>query len=116
MTTVKFSSKIFRFFFIAVVFLILSQSSALPQNKNNFADSLSTVLQKKLLLDNSQKLEIKKILIDFISQPESESTIKTAHEKISNVLNKKQKAKFDIIRNEWWQAVNSKRNSGNQKK
>lgn len=116
MPAFKFTAKIYQRLFFVLLFLLLSVSSILPQSKNNFADSISAVLQKKLLLDNSQKLEVKKILINYINQPESETSISNAHNKISNLLDKRQKAKFDIIKKEWWQTINNKRKSVNRQK
>jgi len=59
-------------------------------------------LQQKILLSDEQTTKVKDILNDLLSKNPSDGKILTAAEdKINTLLDEKQKAKFDIIKNEW---------------
>ena len=93
----------------ALIFLILSlfnfpmSNSIAAVVNGKQAEASAEKLQFKILLNDSQTNEIKAILSSFInennfSQENSQSTLN----KIETLLTPKQKAKFDIIKTEWW--------------
>jgi hypothetical protein len=59
-------------------------------------------LQQKILLSDEQTAKVKDILNDLLSKNLADGkNLTAAEDKINSLLDAKQKAKFDIIKNEW---------------
>ncbi len=94
---------------IVIIFLALSMynfpmsDSAASIVNGKQAELSAEKLQFKILLNDSQKNEIKTILSSFITKNNfSEENSEKTLAQIETVLTPKQKAKFDIIKTEWW--------------
>ena len=98
-------------FFILISSTILSSAETILQdNANAKINEMTTKLVKKLLLTKNQEEEVKNILIEYFKGLENisgngsvEKKVRgIADAKIEDILDKKQKMKFDIIREDWW--------------
>jgi len=70
------------------------------------AQKVSVRLQQKLLLTDDQTSKIKSLVIDNFSQiKENKTTV--IETKIISLLNDKQKEKFNIIKKDWLQSLQS---------
>ena len=94
---------------IAAIVLIFSISLFAQKDSSNvlllnkLAESYAVKLQQKILLSDVQTSKIKSFLSSFVKGDISAGeNIKSLQAQIENVLDKKQKAKYQIIRNEWW--------------
>ena len=70
-------------------------------------DEVTSILKQKVLLSNDQEIKVKQILNELQSKLAANSESKTeliglAQSKIESLLDKKQKLKYDIIKNEIW--------------
>ncbi len=90
--------------------ILISAESTLQDNGNAKVNKMTNKLAKKLLLTKDQEVKVKNILIEYFKGLESISgngsvekkVRKIADAKIENLLDNKQKMKFDIIREDWW--------------
>jgi hypothetical protein len=113
----KLKNKILSTKFLNLAFIIListtiliSAESTLQDKGNAKINEMTTKLVKKLLLTKIQEEEVKNILIEYFKGLENisgngsieEKVRKIADTKIENLLDDKQKMKFDIIREDWW--------------
>ena len=97
------------FFFIAINFS--SAQSNLQDNTNKKIEEMMKKMTNKLLLTDVQNKKIESILKDYFSGIKNNSTesedIKKlrsdSETKIINILDSKQKMKYGIIKDEWWQ-------------
>jgi hypothetical protein len=71
------------------------------------AQKVSVRLQQKLLLTDDQTAKIKNIVIDNYSQIKDNKT-SVIETKVISILNDKQKDKFNIVKKEWLQSLQSK--------
>ncbi len=63
----------------------------------------AAMLQQKILLNDKETDQIKSILTEFAgSNNFSEINSQNTLLKVESVLDQRQKAKFDIIKTEWW--------------
>jgi archaellum component FlaF (FlaF/FlaG flagellin family) len=90
--------------------ILISAKSTLQDNGNAKVDEMTDKLAKKLLLTKNQEVKVKNILNEYFKGLENISgngsiekkVRKIADAKIENLLDNKQKMKFDIIREDWW--------------
>jgi uncharacterized protein (UPF0333 family) len=90
---------------LIIIFLALSNTT-LSQTDKQISDAVST-LKQKLLLTDSQEKQISGILTqvskDISAKPENkDNLVKDAQSKVESLLDKKQKMKYDIIKNDFW--------------
>lgn len=83
-------------------------SSQLQDDKK--ITEIASILTQKVLLSKDQESKVQNILSDLqnaiSSKPESKSDlIKDAQDKIESLLDKKQKMKYDIIKNDLWKKI-----------
>lgn len=80
------------------------------ENKESVSNLVST-LKQKVLLDDDQTTSIEKILTELVGKSKNSedktSIIQEAQKKVESYLDRKQKMKYDIIKNEWWKQVSS---------
>ena len=89
-------------FTLSMLSYAMSDSVSTAINKKQ-AEVFSSKLQQKILLNDSQTDQIKSILTLYISQSNfSEENSEITLNKVESVLTQRQKAKFDIIKAEWW--------------
>lgn len=113
------------YFFIVVLTLLLLSFSARAQiNTSGQLDNVEitfvvTKLQNKVLLNDTQVTFIKQVLQKYsveitklqnlVQQSSQNSTrqklVNDTNQQIESVLDGRQKMKYDIIENEWWECV-----------
>lgn len=86
------------------VFLISSNSYSQTQSK--VAEDMAVKLQQKVLLSKDQTDKVKEILITYFGNM-NQSSLETAKKSIESILDNRQKAKYDIIKNDWWKKIQS---------
>ncbi len=96
------SGKIFVSLLVISFFLISVNSFA--QNKNQVADDMATKLQQKVLLSKDQTDKVKDILINYL-QNYTQASLESAQKTLESILDKRQKAKYDIVKSDWWNSV-----------
>ena len=96
------SGKIFVSLLVISFFLISLNSFA--QNKNQVADDMATKLQQKVLLSKDQTDKVKDILINYL-QNYTQASLESAQKTLESILDKRQKAKYDIVKSDWWNSV-----------
>ncbi len=88
--------------FLMVTFI--ASLSVYAQTKNKAAEEMSVKLQQKVLLTKDQTNKVKDILENYFNTT-NQSTLESSKKGIEAVLDKKQKAKYDIIKKDWWNSV-----------
>ncbi len=91
--------------FIFVLF-INNNTSGVQQDEKK-TDEITNILKQKVLLTSEQETKVKEIIFELqnkiTANPESKSqSINQAQNKLESLLDKKQKLKYDIIKNEIW--------------
>ena len=71
---------------------------------NDKAQKVSARLQQKLILTDDQTSKIKSLIIDNFSQIKENKT-SVFETKIISLLNDKQKEKFNILKKDWLQSL-----------
>jgi DNA-binding transcriptional regulator of glucitol operon len=91
--------------------LALQFSNIVAQEKNESVDNLVSTLKQKVLLNDDQTTSIEKVLTELVSKSKTvedkNSLIQDAQKKVESYLDRKQKMKYDIIKNEWWKQVSA---------
>jgi hypothetical protein len=94
-----------------IIFILLLGVMVLHAQANkdivDKAQKVSVRLQQKLLLTDDQTAKIKNIVIDNYSQIKDNKT-SVIETKVISILNDKQKDKFNIVKKEWLQSLQSK--------
>jgi len=88
----------------------ISAKSTLQDNSDSKVSEMTDKLVKKLLLTKNQEEDVKNILNEYFRVLENisgngsveEKVREIAESKIEDILDNKQKMKFDIIREDWW--------------
>lgn len=112
------------FFVIVLTLLLLSLSTRAQINTSGHLDNVEitfvvTKLQNKVLLNDSQVTLIKQVLQKYsvdianLQNPAQQSSqnstkqklVNDTNQQIESVLDGRQKMKYDIIENEWWECV-----------
>ena len=94
---------IFIVLFTAISQFSYSQSdSTAKKNINNIIKTTVDKLQQKILLNDNQNTRIEKILSTDINVNYLLKNKEAILNKIEELLNNRQKAKFEIIKEEWW--------------
>ena len=76
--------------------------SSISAKKADNAKVSAEKLHQKILLSDEQTAKVKDILNDLLSKSTADGkNLTAAQDKINGLLDPKQKAKFDIIKNEW---------------
>jgi hypothetical protein len=101
-------------YFLIIVLLALFGtinilSTTVIQDDKAINDFAST-LKQKVLLSNDQEAKVINIMTELqnniSSKPENKSEyVKTAQTKVENLLDSKQKMKYDIIKNDLWKKI-----------
>ncbi len=109
MNSVKFKLiKNISFFFLLLVFFAANISFA--QNNEKTASNKTAVensgqkLQQKILLSDAQTSKVENILSKY-SDEIKDNKYQNANKEIISLLDDKQSAKYDIIKDDWWKSV-----------
>ncbi len=96
--------KIYKILIALIIILSFLSSNSPAQNKQQVAQDMALKLQQKILLSGDQTTKVKNILVNYIGN-NNQSSLKDAQKSIESILDKRQKAKYDIIKNDWWNSV-----------
>lgn len=96
--------KMNRFFISLIVLFFFISLNSLSQTKNQTAEDLAVKLQQKVLLSKDQTNKVTDILTAYFKNS-NQSSLENAKKSVESILDKRQKAKYDIIKNDWWNAV-----------
>lgn len=105
--------KIYKILISVIIILIVLSSDSFAQNNKQTAADMAVKLQQKVLLSNEQTAQVKDILTKYIG---NKSSLQEAQKSIESILDKKQKAKFNIIKNDWWNSVQKESSAPDQKR
>lgn len=83
-----------------------AQGESQQQTQKIVVENLSTKLEQKVLLNNEQLTKVKAILNSYFNN-RTESSLNSAREEVEKLFDNRQKAKYGIIKNEWWNSVAS---------
>lgn len=96
------------FLSITIALIILVSSPAIfsqveEKSNDELVKSMSDNLKQKILLSDDQTAKVKSILSVYVSNKNAtDEDLKTAQLQIENLLDNKQKMKYNILKNEWW--------------
>jgi len=103
--------KLFTSFGILILAGIFFFSSAVtaqttPKQLTDGTEKIALKLQQKVLLTDEQTTKVKSIISAYFDSDKSPDNLAEAQKKIETILDPKQKAKYDIIKADWWKSVN----------
>ncbi len=93
-----------RILIILMLAFFIASLTAYSQTKNQVAEDMSVKLQQKVLLTKDQTAKVQNILAEYFNNA-NQSTLASSKKSIEGILDKKQKAKYDIIKNDWWNSI-----------
>jgi hypothetical protein len=94
--------------------LVLSGNS-FAQNKQQAAQDMAVKLQQKVLLTDEQTAKVKSYLVNYFTT-NNQSFLQQTQKSIESILDKRQKAKYEIIKNDWWNSVQKEVSTATQNK
>lgn len=100
---------------------IFGQNGEKSELSEEEISELTSKLEMKLLLNDSQKSSIKDLLNNYSvesqkiisgesSYKNKEELISSINSKVKSLLDSKQKMKYDILEKEWWASINEEEN------
>lgn len=109
MNTLRLNKYFLIIILIALFGTINILSNPVIQDDKTINEFAST-LKQKVLLSNDQETKVINIMTELqnniSSKPENKSEyVKTAQTKVENLLDSKQKMKYDIIKNDLWKKI-----------
>jgi hypothetical protein len=96
--------KMNRFFIALFTGFLLLQLSTFGQSQNQTARDLAVKLQQKVLLSADQTNKVADILAAYLANTSAQS-LGNSQRTIESILDKRQKAKYEIVKNDWWNSV-----------
>ena len=109
MNTIRFN-KLTTVIVLMIVFSSINILGKTQLQDDKKITEIASILTQKVLLNTDQESKVINILSDLqkniSSKPENkDGLIKDAQSKIENLLDKKQKMKYDIIKNDLWKKI-----------
>ncbi|MEO8398393.1 MAG: hypothetical protein ABI550_01120 [Ignavibacteriaceae bacterium] len=109
------NKKLLKFTMTALIILFngFALTSAYQDNQSKqdkVASDMAQKLTEKVLLDENQAKKVEDILKDYISKKESDaskSELEILKNNIINLLDKKQKMKFEVVKDGWWNEIDT---------
>jgi len=93
-----------KIFITVIITLFFFSINSFSQNNNKAAANMAVKLQQKVLLTNEQTVKVRNILDNYF-QSGDKTALETAQKNIESLLDKRQKAKYDIIKTDWWNSI-----------
>lgn len=94
-----------------VFILAIHFTNIIAQENNESVNNLVNTLKQKVLLSDDQTTSVEKVLTELVNKSKTvedkSSLIQDAQKKVESYLDRKQKMKYDIIKNEWWKQVSA---------
>jgi carboxypeptidase C (cathepsin A) len=102
-TSIKLTLAILSFGFLFLVSSATLYAQVEEKSNDEMVKSMTDNLKQKILLSNEQAVSVKAILSEYVSNKNATNEdLKTAQQKVENLLDNKQKMKYNILKNEWW--------------
>ena len=116
---------------ICILFVFLYNGNSFPQESKTASldsdeiNSLTSKLSKKILLSQEQNNQVIALLNDYSKQQNAirgtnastvtddnkmKQLVTSTDEKLINLLDEKQKMKFEIIKEDWWKEIKTEGN------
>jgi hypothetical protein len=94
---------VFLIAYTSMLFPVTMPDSNTTAGKVDIAGVSASKLQQKILLSDEGTLKVKEILNNYLNNhTANDNNASSVQDKISSLLDQKQKAKFEIVKNEWW--------------
>lgn len=112
-----------------IIFMLVSYMTLIAQTdmKSNLTDEeindLTSKLAMKLLLNDSQKSAVSGLLKTYGSElqkitagsgeiryKDKQELVTSINSQVESLLDSKQKMKYDVLKKEWWNSINSEEN------
>ncbi len=96
-------------YYCVLIITMLACSVNLFAQKDTLAKDMAKKLKEKVLLEDSQAKNIEIILDDYISAKADNNAaeLKKIKDSVSDLLDKKQKMKFEVIKSSWWNEIDA---------
>lgn len=95
---------------ILIILALFSVASAnvlgQDKKKESATDKIVMKLQQKVLLSDDQATKVKSILASYLDGDKGSENLVEAQRRIEALFDAKQKAKYEIIKDDWWKSVN----------
>ena len=99
----KLSHLIMMTVFMAAFLSISSFAQVEEKSNDEMVKSMTDNLKQKILLTDDQATRVRAILSEYVSNKNAtDEDMKSAQQKVENLLDNKQKMKYNILKNEWW--------------
>jgi hypothetical protein len=103
---IKINRFLMYLFLILIFFSIPNIAQVVEKSNDEMVKSMTDNLKQKILLSDDQALKVKAILSEYVSNKNAtDADLKSAQQKIENLLDKKQSMKYNILKNEWWKSL-----------
>jgi hypothetical protein len=113
MTTRK-NKQLISIYAISII-LFCGINLSLAQTSTDTVDNLTLKLKQKILLTDEQAAKVTELLGNYIKDPTKEN-LETAKKELEALLEPRQKAKYNIIKNDWWNSVSEEIDKSRQMK
>ncbi|MBS4034346.1 MAG: hypothetical protein KGZ85_07780 [Ignavibacterium sp.] len=89
---------------IITAFLSVTLFAQVEEKSNDeMVKSMTDNLKQKILLSDEQAVSVRAILSEYVSNKNATNEdLKTAQQKVENLLDNKQIMKYNILKKEWW--------------
>ena len=102
-TSIKLTLAILSFGFLFLVSSVTLYAQVEEKSNAELVKSMTDNLKQKILLTDDQATQVRAILSEYVSNKDAtDEDMKTAQQKVENLLDNKQKMKYNILKNEWW--------------
>lgn len=95
---------------VLLVFFLFSVNSY-GQAHNKIAEDMAVKLQQKVLLSKDQTVKVREIINNYLGNI-NQTSLESAKKNVESILDKRQKAKYDIIKNDWWNTIQKQASAG----
>jgi hypothetical protein len=102
-TSIKLTLAALSFGFLFLVSSVTLYAQVEEKSNAELVKSMTDNLKQKILLTDEQTTRVRTILSDYVSNKNATAAdLTSAQQKLENLLDNKQKMKYNIIKNEWW--------------
>jgi hypothetical protein len=97
------------------IILFCGINLSLAQTSTDTVDNLTLKLKQKILLTDEQAVKVTELLENYIDDPSKEN-LETTKKELEALLEPRQKVKYNIIKNDWWNSVSEEIDKSRQMK
>jgi hypothetical protein len=100
-----------RTLFSAAIILLLFTAVIYSQDRGDNAAVFAGKLKQKVLLTEGQTSQVESILSNYLNTETDNNDARNRYrQQVESLLNDKQKAKYEIIKDNWWGEINRSTN------